>query len=573
VLVAFLGLDCLQAGEHDPLPPPPGPDRAFYVARLGAFVEAKCTACHREGGGRLQLSAPAGEKPAQYARDFEQIRAFVDPAAPLESRLLRKLLHPADGGGPHVGGAFVRAEEEMHDVLLDFVTGATLDNLTPEVWLGDGPRRVLPRETVILDGRDSFDRDLRDRDELTFFWSIRAKPGDSQLALPDRRLSRITIKPDVDGSYVFSLRVGDGRVWSAPKLVTIEVYDTAKLEQQDPGGISGLEALDPRRLTWIRRAYLDVLGRTPTPPEAIAASKRSLDKLVRGLLLQAESGRAWYEALTHRLGLVGDHRPRSAEARDLPLRIPSENLGPATVERTLILDPAFVQRHPVGRSLAEAVGQLLFDRAPTEEERGIAMQLAAGAADAPYPSAAAWLDALTRSRAFAQVAMRRRLSRFVASGDAERLTGASLVAVETGGRAWLDQQVALLSSKAWRERILLRAKDPLTFVRSLFVDLLERRPTDRELSAWMHAIQQMPGTRAPFSVLARVLIDSGDVPLPLLVQIRDGPRWLRDRFLRYLGRPPTAQEMDAYGKALLDPKGGIPMVLHALVSGVEYAHR
>ena len=131
----------------------------------------------------------------------------------------------------------------------------------------------------------------------------------------------------------------------------------------------------------------------------------------------------------------------------------------------------------------------------------------------------------------------------------------------------------MLSSKAWRARTLLRPKDPLTFVRSLFIDLLERRPTDRELAAWMHAIHQMPGTRAPFSVLARVLIDSGEVPLPLLVQIRDGPRWLRDRFLRYLGRPPTTAEMQAYGQALLDPAGGIPMVLHALVSGVEYAHR
>ena len=571
--LACLGLDSLQARDDDPLPPPPGPDRAFYVARLGAWVEAKCATCHRDGGGRLRLTAEQSEKPKQYGADFEQIRAFVDPAAPLESPLLRKVLDPADGGGPHVGGAFVRVEEERHDALLDFVTGATLTNLTPEVWLGDGPRRVRPGETVVLDGRDSFDRDLRDRDKLSFFWSIRAKPGDSHLALHDRRLSRITVKPDVDGSYVFSLRVGDGRVWSAARLVTIEVYDTATLKKQDPGGISGLEALDPKRLTWIRRAYLDVLGRTPTPAEALAAAKRSLDKLARGLLLQAESGRAWYEALTHRMGLVGDYRPRSEDARDLPLRIPSESLGPAAVERTLVLDPAFLERHPAGRSLAEAVGQLLFDRAPTAEERSTAAKLAAGADDAPYPSARAWLDAVTGTEAFARAAMRRRLTRFVGSGDAERLAPGALAAVESGGRAWLDRQVAMLSSRAWRERILLRPKDPLTFVRTLFVDLLERRPTDRELNAWMHAARQMPGTGAPFSVLARVLIDSGDVPLPLLVQIRDGPRWLRDRFLRYLGRPPTAAEMKAYGNALVDAKGGIPMVLHALVSGVEYAHR
>ena len=40
------------------IPPPPGPDEAFYVERVAPWIEAECARCHRgtdAGGFRLQL--------------------------------------------------------------------------------------------------------------------------------------------------------------------------------------------------------------------------------------------------------------------------------------------------------------------------------------------------------------------------------------------------------------------------------------------------------------------------------------------------------------------------------------
>ncbi|MDJ0976093.1 MAG: hypothetical protein QNJ98_16660 [Planctomycetota bacterium] len=567
------------AGARPNLPPPPTPDHDFYVANVAPWVEAKCVECHRAGGGALRLTPPrAGlDDAARRKLDFEQIAKFVNPMAPWESRLYLKVLDPGDGGDPHVGGAFVRMDEPEHDTLLDFVSGATPKNLPPEVYLGEDSFRVKPGDEITLDGRDSYDRDREDMENLAFYWTLKAQPPDSIVALSDRRASRLQFKPDTGGSYVVELRVGDGKVWSAPRSIAIEVFDYRKVKQADPGGISGLEKVESERLTQIRRLYLDVLGRPPTPPEAISDDRIGVKRLAETILLRAEAGRAWYEEVTVRFGLIGDFRPASDEARDLPLRIPSAMPSPGEVERVLVLDPSFLRRHPPGRSLAIAIGELLFGRPPTQAELDTALKLAAGESvmrgDVELTSERQWLREITAEEDFERAALARRVERFLPSGDARRAVPKAWIALRERKGAWRRFQIEVLQSPRYRKRKTLRLKDDLTYVRSLFYDLLERKPTERELAALLHAVGQMPGDSAPLAVLAKVMIDSGEVPLPLLVRIKDAPRWLKDRFLRYLGRRPTGGELKAYGEALLHPQGGVELVVQALVTSPEYACR
>lgn len=562
-----------------PMPPPPAPDRAFYLQHLATWVEANCVSCHRVGGGALRLPAPAAglSDVDRRGQDFDAIRRFVNPMAPWESRLYRKVLEPADGGDPHVGGAFVAMDTAEHDTLLDFISGATLVNLPPEVYLGEDSFRVKPGAEVVLDGRDSYDRDREDMDSLAFYWTLKAQPPDSIAALADRRASRLVFKPDTGGSFVVELRVSDGKVWSAPRAIAIEVFDFREVKKREPGGISGLEKVETDRLRQIRRLYLDVLGRAPTPAEVLSDEYVGVKNLAQNILLRAEAGRAWYEGITARFGLYGDFRPTSQEALDLPLQIPSAMPSPADVERTLALDPAFLRRHPPGRSLAMAIAGLFFDREPREEELEIARKLAAGTSvrinEAEVTTESHWLREITKTKEFVSAAVKRRIDRFLPSGDAARTLPVALKALRDRGGAWRALQIQLLTSPSYRKRTRLRPKDNLTFVRSLFFDLLERKPTDRELASLLHAVGQMPGDSAPLAALAKVMIDSGDVPLPLLVHIKDGPRWLTDRFLRYLGRRPTPAEVKVYGAALLHPEGGVELVVQALLTGPEYACR
>ncbi len=580
--LAALGAGAALAKDKDRfLPPPPAPDRDFYVQRIAPWVEANCAECHRRGGaGAFRLQDPQDGVSDERRRraDFELVRPFVNPEMPWESRLLLKVLDPAAGGDPHVGGAFLRPETEEHDLLLDFVSGATLTNFAPDVWFEKTEVRAKPGETVIIDGRDSYDRNAEDMDNLAYWWELYSRPAESRVAVLDRRASRLTFEPDTGGSYVFRLRVGDGKVWSAPRAVTVEVFDRVKIVRTKPGGISGLEQLEEDNLQRLRRIYLDVLGRSPTPGEALAEGRRSIKSLVQNILLRAEMGRAWVEEVRIRFGLYDDFRPVSAEATDLALRIPAENLPPHVVEGVLARDPSFLRRHPAGRPLAEAIAKLLLGRAPTAAEIAAAIALAAGEPAeiegvGAVRDARDWLVKVLASEPFLRASIQRRLARFLDSGDVTRRFGPALGAVRQGNKAWREYLQTVLLDSRYLARKHLRPKGTVTFLRSLFVDLLERKPTDREMAALVRAVEAMEGETAAFAALVRIMIDSGEAPLPLLVDIYDAPRWLTDRFLRYLGRRPSASELKAYGQVLLHPQGGPEVVVQALLTGPEYACR
>jgi hypothetical protein len=70
-----------------------------------------------------------------------------------------------------------------------------------------------------------------------------------------------------------------------------------------------------------------------------------------------------------------------------------------------------------------------------------------------------------------------------------------------------------------------------------------------------------------------VLLSSGEAPVPLLADLEEPEGWVADRFLRLLGRAPSAEEAVEYRAALLDPEGGPALVLRALLSAPEYAGR
>jgi len=581
-LVALLFLSVAWAKDKDHfLPPPPPPDRDFYVARVAPWIEANCATCHRRpGAGAFRLPDLVEGLSRERARraDFEAVRVFADSQAPWDSRIVLKVLAPGDGGDPHVGGAFLRAETDEHDTLLDFVSGATLTNLPPEVWFEKSEVRAKPKQEVIIDGRGSFDRDRDDMEHLAYWWELYSRPAESRVSVRDRRASRLVFEPDTGGSYVFRLRVGDGKVWSAPRAVTVEVFDRVKIVRTKPGGISGLEDLEPDQLQRLRRIYLDVLGRPPTPSEALAEGRRSIKSLVTNILLRAEMGRAWVEEVSIRFGLYDDYRVVSEEASDLALRVPAENLPPHVVEGTLARDPSFLRRHPPGRSLAAAIAGLLLGRRATDAEIAASIELAAGKpVDMPgvgrVEDARAWLVAVLKSEAFRRAALERRLRRFLDSGNAVRRMGPALLAMAQSNKAWRAFLEDVLVDRRYLGRKQLRAKETVTFVRGLFVDLLERKPTNREMAALVRAVESLHGGSAAFAALVRIMIDSGEAPLPLLVDIYDAPRWVKDRFLRYLGRLPTATELKAYGEVLLHPQGGPDVVIQALLTGPEYACR
>lgn len=75
-------------------------------------------------------------------------------------------------------------------------------------------------DLVALDGSGSVDED---QDTLTYTWEVKEKPAESNIALSDSSIVNPTFKPDIQGKYVISLVVNDGKIDSTESTVEINV--------------------------------------------------------------------------------------------------------------------------------------------------------------------------------------------------------------------------------------------------------------------------------------------------------------------------------------------------------------
>ena len=110
------------------------------------------------------------------------------------------------------------------------------------------------------------------------------------------------------------------------------------------------------------------------------------------------------------------------------------------------------------------------------------------------------------------------------------------------------------------------------FVRALFVDLLDRLPAPDEAEPVREALDGLGDSLPLRSVLARMMLDSGRVPLPEKDAIERPGEYVRQLFLRLLGREPEPDEGAAFVAALEEPACRVATVLFAIVSHPEY-HR
>ena len=81
------------------------------------------------------------------------------------------------------------------------------------------------------------------------------------------------------------------------------------------------------------------------------------------------------------------------------------------------------------------------------------------------------------------------------------------------------------------------------------------------------------GDSAPLrSILARLMIDSGKVPLPEKLEISDWEEWSNELFKRLFGREASEEELSAVTAALKQPSCKPATIIYALLSHPEY-HR
>jgi hypothetical protein len=264
-------------------------------------------ACHGKARGQngFQLSLLAFDHDADYAALTAEARGRrVFPASPANSLLLTK----ATGAVPHGGGKKLAPDSPEYKTLLDWVSAGaprTPADAAKIVRITvDPPTKQLKfRETVRLTVTAHWsDGTTSDVTRLAQFSSneavyaavdptglVTAGPIPGEAAVMARFMERFAVTPvvvplpgDVPAAVYDALprrNFIDGLVW-------------AKLRQL------GLTPSDPATdATFHRRAYLDVIGRLPTPDETRAfladADPAKREKLIDALLQRPEYADFW----------------------------------------------------------------------------------------------------------------------------------------------------------------------------------------------------------------------------------------------------------------------------------------
>jgi len=130
-----------------------------------------------------------------------------------------------DRPGSYVFSLVVNDSKVDSNVSATVVTVAR-ENVAPVANAGEA-QVVFRRDTVKLDGALSFDTN---NDPITFKWALVSAPTGNTAALSSETEKRPTFVPSFSGTYVFSLKVNDGKLDSDPSIVVITV---------SPSGLNG----------------------------------------------------------------------------------------------------------------------------------------------------------------------------------------------------------------------------------------------------------------------------------------------------------------------------------------------
>lgn len=151
--------------------------------------------------------------------EWRWISKPVNSAAAIASPTEVKAAFVADVIGTYVLGLVVRDGRSESPVSAVTVNVSNF-NAAPVASAGF-TQSVRVGQTVTLDAAASSDAD---NDRISYRWSLVAMPQGSAAALVNETSPRPTFVADVAGAYVASLIVNDGKVDSAPALVSVNAY-------------------------------------------------------------------------------------------------------------------------------------------------------------------------------------------------------------------------------------------------------------------------------------------------------------------------------------------------------------
>jgi hypothetical protein len=357
-------------------------------------------------------------------------------------------------------------------------------------------------------------------------------------------------------------------------LLCLAAWGTAHAQVPAQTEAAPARALDDATL---RAACMDLLGRPPLESERAEWLGRGRHEFLDHWLARRELWANWVEEQLYYFLLIDNFRPENERVGELPTLLAAGKLDVRTAIHRIALSPSFDQRNPGADTFVTVVMEQLNGLRVQKNVREL--EVAKGIYDGKPgmflgKSGSTQADIVRISiedRSFAAQLLAREYARIVRGERDKSVAAEEVRRFQRDPREFSAILRDWVLSSAWDERVRVRRNTPnRMWIAALHVDLLGRAPEPEEARRLRTALDGLSDTGPLRSVLARVLIDSGQVKLPEKSAIPDPTVWIGGLFQRLLGRAASADELREFVRAFHEPECRPATVLYALVTHPEY---
>jgi hypothetical protein len=366
---------------------------------------------------------------------------------------------------------------------------------------------------------------------------------------------------------------------STPLAIVLALASAHPVQDDEPGRAGRTVARPALALDdgFLRSAFCDLLGRPPLAAERERWLGQGFHALLDELLGSGEFWRHWFDEELYHLLLIDNFAPHSERVLAIPADLAQGALDVREAVHRIALSAGFDRRNPGADTFVTVVMEQLGGMRVQKNARELAIgkDLYDGRSGTflgrTGRSQADVVDIVVGSRDFARTFLAVEYERFVHVPPDARELASWASDLHGDPRRYLGLVRGWLLSDAYARRLAHEVPMPnRLFVRALFADLLDRLPSEAEAEPLREALDGLSDSAPLRAVLVRLLLESGDVPLPDKDAIDDPTAWVAGLFLRLLGRAAREAELARFVATFHDPACRTQTLLYALISSPEY---